>query len=202
MKDASGSCIRNCLLACVLLILASSKVLAGQDTATNLALNFEVKKGGIVIVESQMLVTPGNNAEMVVSGKYGGEYRIEASPRFVMDVEGVTVTYLQAKLFEKDRDAWKLLASPELMAPLDRPAGTEVKLSPAADGTTTSFSLEVVRIEQPELWLKQSSAKHASLFAPEVMQVCVPCDGGGQMCCSNACCMSSGCGTVCDGRHP
>ena len=167
MKDASGSCIRNCLLACVLLILASSKVLAGQDTATNLALNFEVKKGGIVIVESQMLVTPGNNAEMVVSGKYGGEYRIEANPRFAMDVEGVTVTYLQAKLFEKDRDAWKLLASPELMAPLDRPAGTEIKLPAAANGSATSFSLEVMKVEQPELWLKQASDRHASLFERE-----------------------------------
>jgi len=202
MKDASRSCIRTCILACVLLILASSKVLAGQGVATNLALNFEVKKGDIVTAESQMLVTPGNNAEMVLSGKYGGEYRIEASPRFAMDVEGVTVTYLQAKLFEKDRDTWKLLASPEVMAPLDQPAGTEVKLAPAADGSTTSFSMEVVKVDQPELWLKQSSAKHASLFEQEAMQVCAPCDGGGFMCCSNACCSSSGCGTVCDGRHP
>ena len=164
MKDASGSCIRNCLLACVLVIPASSKVLAGQDAATNLALTFEVRKGDMVTVESQMLVTPGNNAEMVLSGKYGGEFRIEASPRFAVDVEGVTVAYLQARLFEKDRDAWKLLASPELMAPLDRPAGTEIKLPAAADGSTTSFSLEMMKVEQPELWLKQASARHASLF--------------------------------------
>jgi len=202
MKDASRSCIRTCILACVLLILASSKVLAGQGVATNLALNFEVKKGDIVTAEAQMLVTPGNDAEMVLSGKYGGEYRIEASPRFAMDVEGVTVTYLQAKLFEKDRDTWKLLASPEVMAPLDRPAGTEVRLAPAADGSTTSFSMEVVKVDQPELWLKQSRVKHSSLFEPEAMKVCVPCDDGNVMCCANACCNLAGCGTVCGGRHP
>ena len=161
MKDVSWSRIRTCAWVCVLLILASSKALAGQAAATNLALKFEVKKGDIAIAESQMLVTPGSNAEMVLPGKYGGEYKIEASPRFAMDVEGVTVAYLQVKLFEKDSNDWKLLASPEVMAPLGCPAGTEIRLAPAEDGSTTSFSMDVMKVDQPGLWLKQSSAERA-----------------------------------------
>lgn len=149
MKEATRSCAAVRLLALVLLIFPGSSLWADQRPVAHLALDFQVRQGEITIMESRMRVQPGNDAEMTVPGKHGGEYRVAVSPRLVGGDDGTPLAHVKVDLFKKKGHDWNLLASPELRSTLDRPAQMRVTLPRGADGLSTEFSIDAAKVVEP-----------------------------------------------------
>jgi hypothetical protein len=203
MKRMSWSGSRGGALIVWLMFCAMMPAFAAETEGGHpLALDVMVKKDGLSQISTQMLVVVGNEAGMMLTAKDGTAYKIEAHPRYVLDAGGARTVYVETKLFEQQGDQLVLIASPELMAPLNNPASVEVSSPPGRDRGTLNIKFSLASVDSADAWLKASEMKRRALFPVQPMQTCTPCHDGQQMCCTNACCTSGGCGTVCDGRHP
>lgn len=131
------------MLFVVAFLFAATRVVAGQPYSFQMQLTVD----GRVVSTPSAVVAVGAPGEVEVAAKDGHAYRVQIDPKHAVTKAGITTVMVSLRLQEREpsRDAWKLIASPEMTGnpTTDEPMNLHWSHT-SADGVPLELDVRVV----------------------------------------------------------
>ncbi len=187
------------MLIVMAFVLAGTHAFAGQPYSFQMQLAVD----GRVVSTPAAVVAVGAPGEIEVTSKDGNAYRFQINPKHAVTKAGNTTVMVQLRLLEKEssKDAWSLIASPEMMGnpTADEPMTLHMAHT-TANGVPLQLDVRVVPGDRLESSASRTALARFGGVHPNMIKTCEDCDSGDTLCCTNACCSDSanGCDEVCD----
>lgn len=141
MRHGVGNWVAAAVLACSCLLNAGQAAEADVPSDA-LAVHVEMKLPGTPSIAADIVVLPGQPADMVYPGPDGRTFRVNVESHVAVAPSGAAAAQLKATLFERVGEGWRELAAPEMVAPLEEPASFRAQYPPGHQS-----GLEVLQVD-------------------------------------------------------